>query len=52
MVYAQPGVRPRKWDAENSSGFEILTDHLISQTTIPSDKQQQKKRKEKREPAE
>ena len=30
MVYAQPRICPKKWDVQNSLGFEIQMDDLIS----------------------
>ena len=57
VVYAQPRICPRKWNAQNSLGFwDTNGSPNLAQTTRPIDNQQQKKKKEKkkekREPAE
>ena len=50
MVYAQPRIRPWKWDAQNSLGFwETNGSSNLSQTSRSSDNQQEKKKKEERE---
>ena len=55
MVYAQPGIRPRKWDAQNSLGIGD-TNGLpnLGRTIRPSDSQLKKKnekKKKRKEPA-
>ena len=41
MVYAQSGIRPRKWDAQNLLGFwDKNGSSNLGQTTRPSDSQQ------------
>ena len=49
MVYAQPGVRHGKWDAETSMRFwDINWSPNLGQTTRPGDSQQKKKKKRKK----
>ena len=55
MVYAQPGIRPRKWDAQSSLGFwDTDGSSNLGRTTRPceSQQQQQQQQQKKREPAE
>ena len=49
MVYAQLGIRPNKWDAQNSLEFwDTNGSSNLDQTTRPSDSQKKKKKKEKK----
>ena len=48
MVYGQPRIRPREWDAQNSLGF--CDANRSPKKTSPS-YSQKKKKKKKREPA-
>ena len=44
MVYAQPGIRPGEWEAQTPLGFWGTNESSnLSQTTKPSNNQQQKK---------
>ena len=45
MVYAQPKIDTKKWDAQNSLGFRNTNwPYNLGQTTRPGDSQQKKKR--------
>ena len=45
MVYAQPGIRPKDWNAQNSHGFWDINGSLnLSQTTRPYNNQKKKKK--------
>ena len=47
MVYAQPRICPRKWDAQNYLGFWHSNGTFnLSQTTRPRNSQQQQKQKQ------
>ena len=45
MVYTQPGIRSRKWDAQNSLWYWDTNGSCnLGQTTSPSDSQKKKKK--------
>ena len=45
MIYAQPRIRPGKWDAQNSLGFwDTNGSPILGQTTRHSDSQQKNKK--------
>ena len=47
-MYAQPRIRPAKWDSQTSLRFWDINGSLnLGQTTRPSDSQQKKRRKKK-----